>query len=169
MAIDHLSFGTRDMQATRYFYETQLGFSIVIHETMHVQEGGKVDHIFFDCGGGCCLAFMHWVDAPMIPATFETGINAGLGVPPGTYHFALRCASLPDLEKRREELQGRGVQVGPLMDLPPYKSFFFDDPNGLRLEYTTLVGTFSELDKDPVKRSFPVSLDAFYKATQTPV
>lgn len=133
---------------------------------MIVQEGGYVDHIFFDCGGGCCLAFMHWVDAPMIPANFDTGINTGLGVPPGTYHFALRCHSLAELEARHSELIQKGVQVGEISNLYPYKSFFFDDPNGLRLEYTTLVADYTEADKDPTKRRFPVSLEDFHKASQ---
>ncbi|MDB9311335.1 VOC family protein [Aphanizomenon sp. CS-733/32] len=166
MAIDHLSFATRDMDATRHFYETQLGFNIVIHEHMIVEEGGYVDHVFFDCGDGCCLAFMHWVDAPMIPSSFDTGINLGLGVPPGTYHFALRCNSLTNLEARRSELIYKGVTVGEILDLHPYKSFFFDDPNGLRLEYTTLVASCTEIDKDPTKRRFPISLEQFKKASQ---
>jgi catechol 2,3-dioxygenase-like lactoylglutathione lyase family enzyme len=161
MALDHLSFGTTDMRATRAFYEGALGFPVVIHERMMVAEGGQVDHVFFDCGGGSCIAFMQWVDVPGVPARYEAGINRGLGVPPGTFHFAFRCESLAALEARRTELAGRGVKVGQLLDLPPYKSFFFDDPNGLRLEYTTRVGTLSAADRDPSQRCFPVSLSLF--------
>jgi catechol 2,3-dioxygenase-like lactoylglutathione lyase family enzyme len=161
MAIDHLSFGTTDMAATRAFWEGALGFPVVIHERMLVQEGGTVEHVFFDCGGGCCVAFMEWNDVPGVPSSYEAGINRGLGVPPGTFHFALRCESLDALETRRSELAGRGVQVSAVLDLPPYKSFFFDDPNGLRLEYTTRVGTLTAADRDPGQRCFPVSLSLF--------
>lgn len=98
---------------------------------------------------------------PGVPARYEAGINRGLGVPPGTFHFAFRCESRTALESRRSELASRGVKVGQMLDLPPYKSFFFDDPNGLRLEYTTRVGTLSAADRDPNQRCFPVSLSLF--------
>lgn len=46
MPIDHLSFASRDLGATRRFYEGQLGFLVLIHEWMLKQEGGRVDYMF---------------------------------------------------------------------------------------------------------------------------
>jgi len=37
MTIDHLSFASRDLAATRHFYEGQLGFPVLIHEWMLMQ------------------------------------------------------------------------------------------------------------------------------------
>jgi hypothetical protein len=55
--------------------------------------------------------------------------------------------------------------VGEILLLHPYRSFFFDDPvNGLRLEYTTRVGDYTEDDKDPTKRVLPMSIRLFYDA-----
>ena len=34
MTIDHLSFASRDLAATRSFYEGKLGFPVLIHEWM---------------------------------------------------------------------------------------------------------------------------------------
>lgn len=166
MSIDHISFGTRNMAATRHFYEQKMGFEVLIHERMVVEEGGEIDHIFFHTGNGCAMAFMQWKDTPGVPAEYDSGINAGLGLPPGTFHFALRCDSLSALEARRAELASRQVVVGPIIDLPPYKSFFFDDPNGLRLEYTTRVSPYKADDKDPTKRTFPVNLGMFTDAVK---
>ena len=167
MTIDHLSFGTLDLSATRGFYEGQLGFPVLIHEWMLMKEGGRVDHMFFDCGGGCALAFMQWVDVPGVPEVYDAGINQGLGVPSGTFHFALRCADEKMLAARREQLIKRGVRVGDVVDLNPYRSFFFNDPvNGLRLEYTTQVRQPDAADRDPLRRQFPVSLDLFELAAQ---
>lgn len=172
MTIDHLSFASRDLDATRRFYEGALGFPVLIHEWMLMQEGGRVDHLFFDCGGGCALAFMQWIDVPGVPAEHDTSINRGLGLPAGTFHFAFRCDDLAALEARRQELIGRGVVVGELLDLFPYRSFFFDDPvNGLRLEYTTRLQAPTEADRDPRRRQFPASLALFEQASrpaQTP-
>lgn len=164
MTIDHLSFGTHDLQRTRRFYEEQLGFPIVIHERMLVAQGGRIEHIFFDCGGGCCIAFMEHQGVPGVAADYATGINAGLGVPPGTYHFAFRCDSLEALHARRAELLSRGVVLGEVVDLHPYRSFFFNDPNGLRLEYTVRVAPFVASDKDPEQRQFPVDLKLFSRS-----
>lgn len=165
VTIDHLSFGTRDLEATRAFYEDKLGFPLLIHERMLIEGGGHVEHVFFDCGGGCALAFMQWVEVPGVPQSYDTGINGGLGVPPGTFHFALRCPSLAALQDRRRELQDRGVVVGKELDLHPYRSFFFDDPvNGLRLEYTTRLAEPGDADRDPEIRQFPVSLSQFRDA-----
>ncbi|MFM7219758.1 MAG: VOC family protein [Nodosilinea sp.] len=68
MTLDHLSFGTHDIAATRAFYGGKLGFPVLIHERMLMQEGGTVEHIFFDCGGGCALAFMQWQGVPGVPS-----------------------------------------------------------------------------------------------------
>jgi catechol 2,3-dioxygenase-like lactoylglutathione lyase family enzyme len=166
MTLDHLSFGTHDIAATRRFYEEQLGFSVLIHERMLMQEGGTVEHMFFDCGGGCALAFMQWQAVPGVPSDYDSGINHGLGVPTGTFHFAFRCLSLAALEKRRQDLLAAGVVVGDLLDLDPYRSFFFDDPvNGLRLEYTTRLRDPSPADREPDQRQFPASLDLFKNAS----
>ncbi len=166
MTIDHLSFGTRNMAATRHFYEHQLGFEVLIHERMLVQEGGEVDHVFFHTGNGCALAFMRWHGTPGVATDYDAGINGGLGVPPGTFHFALRCESLEALLARREQLLAQQVVVGPILNLPPYQSFFFDDPNGLRLEYTTRVAPFTSADQDPANRTFPVNLSLFKDASK---
>jgi catechol 2,3-dioxygenase-like lactoylglutathione lyase family enzyme len=166
MAIDHLSFGTHDLKATRAFYEGQLGFAVIIHEQLVMAEGGRVEHMFFDCGGDCALAFMQWLDVPGIPSDYDTGINRGLGVPRGTFHFAFRCPSQAALRERRLLLQQRGVAVGGLLDLNPYASFFFDDPvNGLRLEYTTRWRALSADDRNPEQRCIPASLELFEQAS----
>lgn len=166
MTLDHLSFGTHDLVATRHFYEAQLGFAVIIHEQLVMAEGGRIEHMFFDCGGDCALAFMEWIDVPGIPSAYDTGINRGLGVPRGTFHFAFRCTSQEALHERRLELQQRGVAVGGLLDLNPYASFFFDDPvNGLRLEYTTRWRALNADDCNPEQRRIPASLELFEQAS----
>jgi len=59
------------------------------------------------------------------------------------------------------------VVVGELLDLVPYRSFFFDDPlNGLRLEYTVRLQTPAAADRDPLQRQFPASLALFEQASR---
>jgi catechol 2,3-dioxygenase-like lactoylglutathione lyase family enzyme len=167
MALDHLSFGTCDLAATRSFYEGQLGFAVIMHELLVMDEGGRVEHIFFDCGGDCALAFMQWIGVPGVPTMYDTGINRGLGVPLGTFHFAFRVECPVLLRERRCELLQKGVAVGELLDLNPYASFFFDDPvNGLRLEYTTRYRPLTAADRDPEQRRIPANLKLFEMASK---
>jgi hypothetical protein len=78
---------------------------------------------------------------------------------------ALRCASLDALENRRLDLLAKGVAVGDILPLHPYRSFFLDDPvNGLRLEFTTRIADYTESDRDPEKRVLPMSIRLFYDA-----
>jgi len=123
--------------------------------------------MFFDCGGGCALAFLQRIDVPGVPADPDTRINHGLGLPNGTFHFAFRCDTLTALEARRRELFDQGVVVGELLDRFPYRSFFFDDPvNGLRLKYTTRLQAPTAADSDPLQRQFPASLALFEQASR---
>ena len=160
--IDHISLATCDMEATRRFYQDKLGFPNFIHETIELAEGGLVDHQFFDCGAGCAIAFMHWRDVDGVPIKLGKGNHAAFGFPPGTFHFAFRCETYEALIYRRNELEAKGIAVGPVIDLNPYQSFFFDDLNGYRLEYTTRLSRPSAEDRNPEKRRIRLSLNDFY-------
>ena len=52
MAIDHLSFGTHDLEATNPCHGWNLGFELVIHIWILLENEGRVAHAYFDCGGG---------------------------------------------------------------------------------------------------------------------
>ena len=47
--------------------------------------------MFFDCGGGCALAFLQRIDVPGVPADPDTRINHGLGLPMA--QFGCACAA----------------------------------------------------------------------------
>jgi hypothetical protein len=65
----------------------------------------RVEHMFFDYGGDSALAFMQWIDVPGILSDYGTGINRGLGVSRGTFHFSFRCPSQEALHERRLQLK----------------------------------------------------------------
>ena len=131
----HIGLSTLDLDKTREFYEGVLGFKPVRCDTIAVKEGGKIRHIFFDTGRDQLLAFMEARGVPGVPKEYDAGINRGLGVPSAFYHFAFETGSLPGLEKKREELLGKGVKVSEIVDHDWAKSIYFKDPNGMQLEY----------------------------------
>jgi len=132
----HIGLATLDLDATRAFYEGVLGFRVVRFDVMEVAEGGRIRHAFFDCGNGSMIAFMEPRGVPGVPATYDTGINRGLGVPEVFYHFAFTADSHAALLAKRAELIAKGIAVSPVVDHEGWiESIYFKDPNGLLIEY----------------------------------
>jgi catechol 2,3-dioxygenase-like lactoylglutathione lyase family enzyme len=46
----HVGLSTRDLDKTRNFYEGILGFKPVVADTIKIEEGGRIRHLFFDIG-----------------------------------------------------------------------------------------------------------------------
>jgi hypothetical protein len=81
---------------------------------------------------------------------FDAGINRGLGLPHGVYHFAFNAASEAELEAVKQRLEAHDVPVrGPVDHEGWSRSIYFDDPNGLQLEYCHLTRAFVAEDATP--------------------
>jgi catechol 2,3-dioxygenase-like lactoylglutathione lyase family enzyme len=50
--LNHIDLGTRDMEATRAFYEGVLGFPLVRADLVEIGDDGRLKHFFFDIGNG---------------------------------------------------------------------------------------------------------------------
>ena len=155
----HIGLSTLDLDKTREFYEDLLGFKPVVCDTIEIEEGGKIRHIFFDTGHHQLLAFMEAQDVPGVPREYDAGINTGLGVPGAFYHFAFEAGNEAALEQKRDELRSKGVDVSDVVDHNWAKSIYFKDPNGLSLEYCCLIREFNDNDARMQDR-FKVSLKA---------
>ena len=136
----HIGLSTLDLDKTRAFYEGVLGFKPVVADTITIEEGGQLRHTFFDVGGGQLVAFLEPNGVPDIPAKYDAGINRGLGVPAGFYHFAFEAGSPAALNKKRDELRAKGVETTDIVDHGWAKSIYFKDPNGIALEYCCVIG-----------------------------
>ena len=112
----HIGLSTLDLDKTRDFYENVLGLKPVRCDTIKVKEGGQIRHIFFDTGRDQLLAFMEARGVPGVPVEYDAGINRGLGVPAGFYHFAFEAGSAAALAEKRDELRDKGVEVTDIVD-----------------------------------------------------
>jgi catechol 2,3-dioxygenase-like lactoylglutathione lyase family enzyme len=147
---NHIDLGTRDMEATRAFYEDVLGFPLVRADLVEMGDEGLLRHYFFDVGGGQLMGFMSGQDVNGFPKEFDTSINAGLGLPAGVYHFAFDADTEDDLHRIKQELNDKGVKVrGPVDHEGWCKSIYFQDPNGLVLEVCHLTRPFEADDAVP--------------------
>jgi catechol 2,3-dioxygenase-like lactoylglutathione lyase family enzyme len=137
---------TLDLDKTRKFYEGVLGFKAVVADTIRVKEGGRLRHLFFDVGRDQLIAFLEPQGVPDVPANYDAGINRGLGVPAGFYHFAFEAGSPAALAEKRDELRAKGVETTEIVDHEWAQSIYFKDPNGLSLEYCCVVRNLTEND-----------------------
>jgi catechol 2,3-dioxygenase-like lactoylglutathione lyase family enzyme len=142
----HIGLSTLNLDKTREFYEDVLGFKPVVADTITVQEGGYLRHMFFDVGRGQLIAFLEPNGVPDVPTKYDAGINRGLGVPAGFYHFAFEAGSAAALAEKRDELRAKGVEVTDIADHGWAKSIYFKDPNGLSLEYCCMVRNLTTED-----------------------
>jgi catechol 2,3-dioxygenase-like lactoylglutathione lyase family enzyme len=153
--VHHLGLATLDIDRTIDFYTSILGWKVSWCDVLEPPGGGRIKHAFMDTGDGTLVAFMCPEKVQGIPAEFKTDINSTQNLPPAFYHFAFNCNSIEELEERRRELLNKGVDVTPVVDHEWCRSIYFNDPNGLMLEFCTTVRAFNDDDKIMKHREQP--------------
>jgi hypothetical protein len=103
--------------------------------------------------------FLEPQDVPGIPTDYDAGINRGLGVPAGFYHFAFEAGSAAALAEKRDELRAKGVETTDIVDHGWAQSIYFKDPNGLSLEYCCMVRNLTK-DDATMQESFTIARGA---------
>lgn len=165
--INHLALVCRDMAETVAFYQDVLGMPLV--KTVALPDGGQ--HFFFDCGGGDCVAFFWFPDAP----DAAPGISAPASRPGegellsavGSMNHVAFHVPVHRFEEYRERLQDKGVVVSPILnhdDSPStvarqlhdgvfVRSFYFQDPDGILLEFACWTREFTDEDVSHAPRT----------------
>jgi catechol 2,3-dioxygenase-like lactoylglutathione lyase family enzyme len=159
--INHLALVSSDMQRTIDFYSGVLGMPLI--KTLDLP-AGMGQHFFFDCGGGDCVAFFWFPDAPDgVP-----GISAPKTRPEqgellsavGSMNHVAFHVPVERFEEYRTRLQDKGVEVSPILNHDDsewgvarefneevfVRSFYFQDPDGILLEFACWTRTFDESD-----------------------
>ncbi|MBE2260871.1 MAG: VOC family protein [Candidatus Accumulibacter sp.] len=128
--IHHVAYRCVDAKQTVEWYGKYLGmdFVLAIAEDK-VPSTGEPDpymHVFLDAGGGNILAFFELPTQPPMDRDRNT--------PAWTQHIAFEVASLDELLAARQRLQADGIEVVGVTDHTLFKSIYFFDPSGHRLE-----------------------------------
>jgi glyoxylase I family protein len=138
--VHHLALNTDDMRATLDFYVRVLGMPLVHGLRTPAPPPGagpahgigtppykNIPHYFLDMGGDSLLAFFEYprgvakADRDLLGAMQHVSFVCG----PGRYREVLA----------RLKANGVAIAAGPLLTIPPaIHSFYFFDPNGIRLE-----------------------------------
>jgi len=160
--IHHVAYRCKDAKETADWYARMLGmtFTTAFSED-HVPSTGAYDpymHIFLDCGGGNVLAFFELPNQP------EMGRDAN--TPAWVQHLAFEVPSLEALLAAKAHLEAGGVEVlGPTYH-GIFKSIYFFDPNGHRLELACNIGTPEQHEE--LKRLAPLMLEEWSRTKTAP-
>ena len=133
----HVAYRCKDAKETVEFYSQHLGmdFQLAIAED-HVPSTGAYDpymHIFLDAGNNNVLAFFELPEQPDMDRDHNT--------PEWVQHIALRLESLDKLLEAKASLEAAGMDVLGPTHHGIFKSIYFFDPNGHRLELVADIAT----------------------------
>jgi glyoxylase I family protein len=142
--LHHFAYRCRDAEETRHFYEDLLGLPLFhIIQSDHVPSTGEYcpyTHLFFRMADGSCVAF------------FDLGDDEASAPSPNTpawvNHLALRVDGVAELERMKQRLQAAGVEVIGVTDHHVFKSIYFFDPNGIRLELCAQLASEAHMQKE---------------------
>ena len=135
--IHHVAYRCRDAKETVEWYERALGMTYTTaFAEDKVPSTGEDDpymHVFLDCGGGNVLAFFE------LPGQPEMGRDPN--TPAWVQHLAFEVEDEAALLAAKAHLEGLGIEVlGPTYH-GIFRSIYFFDPNGHRLELACNIGT----------------------------
>jgi catechol 2,3-dioxygenase-like lactoylglutathione lyase family enzyme len=160
--IHHVAYRCKDAKETVEFYQKHLNmdFQLAIAED-HVPSTGEYDpymHLFLDAGNGNVLAFFELPEQP------EMGRDGN--TPEWVQHIAFEVESLDALLDAKASLESAGIEVLGPTEHTIFKSIYFFDPNGHRLELaanTAKPGMLEEL-----KRVAPDMLEEWSRTKKAP-
>ncbi len=135
--IHHVAYRCKDAKQTVKWYEQHLQMKFVLaiaeNQVPSTKAPDPYMHVFLDAGHGNVLAFFELPNAP------EMGRDPN--TPPWVQHIAFKVGSVEELEQTRARLQAAGIEVIGPTNHTLFKSIYFFDPNGHRLELAADIGT----------------------------
>lgn len=135
--IHHVAYRCIDAKQTVDWYVQHLNMNFVLaiaeNQVPSTHAPDPYMHVFLDAGQGNVLAFFE------IPASPPMGRDTN--TPDWVQHIAFEVDSIATLEATKARLEAAGIPVVGLTDHAIFKSIYFFDPNGHRLELAANTGT----------------------------
>jgi glyoxylase I family protein len=130
--LHHTAYVTKDLEATRHFYEDILGIPLAATwcETDFLFGKDRTYcHCFFELGDKSCLAFFQFAD-PEDQALFDPEL-----APSPFRHIALNVDQETQAELERR-IEAAGLEGGYTLEHGYCRSVYVTDPNGMIVEFT---------------------------------
>lgn len=160
--IHHVAYRCNDAKKTADWYKEMLDMDLTVSISEdHVPSTKEPDpymHIFLDAGMGNVLAFFE--------LTGQKPMDRDQNTPTWVQHIAFEVEDVAALEKAKADLEAKGVEVLGITDHGVFKSIYFFDPNGHRLELSANTGTPAQMEK--LKEIAPEMLEEWSKTKKPP-
>ena len=142
--LHHYAYRAKDAEETRHFYEDILGLPLFhIIQSDIVPSTGEYcpyTHFFFRLQDGSFVAF------------FDLGDDQAALPSPNTplwvNHISFRVNTVAELQAMKTRLEAEGIEVLGVTDHHIFKSIYFFDPNGVRLELTAQLADDVHMQKE---------------------
>ncbi len=135
--IHHVAYRCKDAKETVEFYTKNLNMDFLLaiseEQVPSTKEPDPYMHLFLDAGMGNILAFFEVPNSPPMGKDPNT--------PDWVQHIAFRVEDEAALMAAKAQLEANGIEVVGPTNHEIIKSIYFFDPNGHRLELTTVTAT----------------------------
>ena len=135
--LHHVAYRCIDAKQTVEWYKKHLDMDFVLaiaeNQVPSTKAPDPYMHVFLDIGEGNVLAFFELPASPPMDRDNNT--------PAWVQHLAMKVDSGETLLKAKARLEAAGIDVIGPTDHTIFKSIYFFDPNGHRLELAADVGT----------------------------
>jgi glyoxylase I family protein len=156
--IHHVAYRCADAKQTVEWYGKHLDMKFVLaiaeDEVPSTKAPDPYMHVFLDAGQGNILAFFELPGQPRMDRDRNT--------PAWVQHLALECDSVDTLVATKQRLEAAGIEVLGPTDHTIFKSIYFLDPSGHRVELAANTST-----PEMMKRLDDVKWDMLEEWAQT--
>ncbi|OOG53430.1 VOC family protein [Polaromonas sp. C04] len=130
MRIHHVAYRCNDARETVEWYAKNLNMKLILaiaeDQVPSTKASDPYMHPFLDAGGGNVLAFFEIPNSPPMGRDPNT--------PAWVQHISFKVESEAHLLEAKAQLEANGIKVLGVTDHTIFKSIYFFDPNGHRLE-----------------------------------
>ncbi|RTE94088.1 VOC family protein [Bradyrhizobium sp. LVM 105] len=141
--IHHVAYRCVDAKATVEFYKKVMNMdllgAIAEDRVPSTKAPDPYMHIFLDAGNGNILAFFELPNSPPMGRDPNT--------PDWTQHIAFQVKDLAELDEAKARAEAAGLEVVGVTDHAIFKSIYFRDPSGHRLEVAAWTATPEQIDR----------------------
>lgn len=158
----HVAYRCKDTKETVEFYKRVLDMDLIgaiaEDQVPSTKEPDPYMHIFLDAGGGNILAFFELPNSPEMGRDENT--------PEWTQHIAFQVKDEEVLHAAKKRIEAEGQEVIGITDHTIFKSIYFHDPSGHRLELAAWTATQDQLDQ--MREVGPAMIEEWSKTKKPP-
>lgn len=130
--LHHTAYVSKDLEATRRFYEEVIGLPLIATYCEKDEMFGKERtycHCFFGLADGSALAFFQFADA-------EDQAEFGPTMPATPFHHIALDVDAETQAAIEKRIADHGLKSGYVLEHGYCRSVYIEDPNGMIVEFT---------------------------------